>query len=215
MSGNDVKTRQAQAIWGAIKSAAQARGDLTSGMARVALALWGAQDAGTKLSADRAHREAFVASLIGAAAVDTVIDKLAEDGTINTPDAEYLRGLNAEAALRDLSQFQKTADVFRTVAKFIATNPVAVTTVAGAVAGAGFGAYADPEDRLRGAVRFGIPGAVTAGVLAHGMAQDHANSFRQVQEERERALKASRDAERAALQHKLDMRDLKSKLHNW
>jgi hypothetical protein len=183
MAGNGVKTWRARELWGAIKVAAAEDGDLIQGFSRVALTIWGRHDAGEKVSHDRSHREAFVASLVGASAVDTVIDKLAQDGTLSTPEAEYMRNLNAEAALRDLGQFQKTANVFKTVAQFIAQHPQAVGTVAGTVAGAGFGAYADDDNRLRGAIRFGVPGAIMGGMLGHGVAQMHAEEARLALEE--------------------------------
>ena len=64
MSNNGVKARQA---WGRIKAAAQCEGpSLLEGIAKLALQVWAETDAGTKLSADRATREAFVASLVGA-----------------------------------------------------------------------------------------------------------------------------------------------------
>jgi hypothetical protein len=183
MAANGVKTWRARELWGAIKVAAAEDGDLIQGFSRVALTIWGQHDAGEKVSHDRSHREAFVASLVGASAVDTVIDKLAQDGTLATPEAEYMRNLNAEAALRDLGQFQKTANVFKTVATFIAKHPQAVGTVAGAVAGAGFGAYADDENRLRGAVRFGVPGAIMGGMLGHGVDQMRADDARRLRDE--------------------------------
>lgn len=207
MGSNGVKAWQAREVWGAIKSAAQGHGDLASGMAHVALATWGARDAGEKISSDRAHREAFVASLVGAAAVDDVIQKLAEDGTLSTPEAEYMLGLNAESALRDLGQFQKTANVFRTVAQFIAKNPTTVGTVAGAVAGGAFGAYGDDENRLRGALRFALPGAVMGGMIGHGAGQMRAEELRQLRDEEEKLLKATREAE----MHAMKIKQLKAK----
>lgn len=211
MTSNGVKPWQARALWGAVKSAAEASGGTTEGLANIALSLWGSSDAGAKLSSDRSHREAFVASLVGASAVDTVIDKLAEDGSITTPEAEFLHDLNAEAALRDLSQFQKTANVFRTVAQFIANHPTAVGTVAGAVSGGVFGAYSDDEDRLRGAVRFAVPGAVMGGMIGHGAGQLKTEELRQMREEEEKLLKATREAEL----HAIKLKELKAKARGW
>jgi surface antigen len=51
------------------------------------------------------------------------------------------------------------------------------------VAGAGFGAYADDDNRLRGAIRFGVPGAIMGGMLGHGVAQMHAEEARLALEE--------------------------------
>jgi hypothetical protein len=211
VASNGVKPWQARGLWGAVKVAAEARGGLYEGLSHVALTIWGNGDAGAKLSSDRSHREAFVASLVGAAAVDTVIDKLAEEGAISTPEAEFMRDLNAESALRDLGQFQKTANVFRTVAQFIAKNPTAVGTVAGAVAGGAFGAYSDDENRMRGAVRFALPGAVMGGMIGHGAGQYRAEELRQMREEEEKLLKATREAEL----HAVKLKELKAKARGW
>ncbi len=198
MADNGVKTRDARRLWNGVKLAAEARGSLVEGLAEIALKTWGDADAGTKLSHDRAHREAFVASLVGAAAVDHTIDKLAEEGELSTPEAEYMRNLNAEAALRDFGQFQKSANVFKTVAQFIANHPTAVGTVAGAVAGGAFGAYADDENRLRGAIRFAVPGAAMGAMAGYGAKQLKAEELRLLREEEEKMLRAKREAEEHA-----------------
>lgn len=124
MTDNAVKTREARALWGAVKSAALRRGDsLLDGLASVALEAWAASDAGTKLSEDRATREAFVASLVGAAVVDATLDKLAAEGAYTTPEVEFLRDLNAEAALRDLARFQKNAGFASSLLAAIKSHP--------------------------------------------------------------------------------------------
>lgn len=211
MASNGVKPWQARELWDAVKTAAEEQGDLLEGLSDVALTIWGNGDAGAKLSNDRSHREAFVASLVGAAAVDTVISKLAEEGAISTPEAEFMRDLNAESALRDLGQFQKTANVFRTVAQFIANHPTAVGSVAGAVAGGAFGAYSDDDNRLRGAIRFGVPGAVMGGMIGHGAGQMRAEELRQVRDEEEKLMKATREAEL----HAIKLKELKAKARGW
>lgn len=167
--------------WNAIKEAAKAEGpDLGTGLAKVALALWASGDAHTKVGHARAAREAFVASVVGAAVVDAQIEKLA----LSRDDKAYLANLNALAALEDLSQFTKSAGPL----EFLAKHPAIVGSVLGGTAGAGFGAYADDENRLRGAVRFGLPGAIGGAMIGHGVHQMKA-------EGKEKALKATRDEE--------------------
>lgn len=209
MSRNGVKSWQARQAWGAIKEAAAAHGDFVTGIAQLALSAWGKADAGTKLSHDRSHREAFVASLVGAAAVDLTIDKLAEEGTLSTPEADYMRDLNAESALRDLGQFQKSAGALRAAAELIAKNPTAVGAVAGLVASAGFGAYADEENRLRGAIRYGVPGALMGGMAGYGLVQHREEVARRLKEEAELAERAAREAERHALEVKEKLRRMR------
>lgn len=206
MASNAVKPR---AVWSGLKIAAQEHGSLVEGLAKIALSAWGENDAGTKLSSDRGHREAFVASLVGAAAVDLTIDKLAADGTLNTPEAEYLRDLNAEAALKDLGQFQKSANALHAAAELIARNPTAVGAVAGMVAGAGFGAYADDENRLRGAVRFGLPGALIGGIAGHGLEQHREETLRRLKEEAEKAMAEAHKREMDALALKAQIHKLR------
>lgn len=172
MTDNAVKTREARVLWGAVKSAALRRGDsLLDGLAGLALDAWATSDAGTKLSEDRATREAFVASLVGAAVVDATLDKLASEGAYTTPEVEFLRDLNAEAALRDLARFQKNAGLTSSLLSALKNHPAAVGAGVGGLAGAGFGAYADDDDRLRGALRFGLPGVAMGAMLGHGAGQ--------------------------------------------
>lgn len=172
MTDNAVKTREARALWSAVKSAALRRGDsLLDGLAGLALDAWATSDTGTKLSEDRATREAFVASLVGAALVDATLDKLAAEGAYTTPEVEFLRDLNAEAALRDLARFQKNAGFASSLLAALKNHPSAVGAVGGGLAGAGFGAAADDDDRLRGALRFGLPGAAMGAMLGHGAGQ--------------------------------------------
>ena len=211
MASNAVKGWQARELWEAVKTAAQHDGELLDGLARVALTIWGEGPGGTKLASDRSHREAFVASLLGAATADTVIDKLAAEGVVSTPEAGYMHELNAEAAIRDLGQFQKTANVFRTVAQFIAQHPASVGSVAGAVAGGSFGAYADDDDRLRGALRYALPGAVMGGMVGHGVGQIRMDDARMIREEEEKLRQATREAEL----HAVKLRELRHKARGW
>jgi len=164
--------------WGAIKEAALSEGEtLVEGLSHVALAAWSRCDAGTKLSADRPTREAFAASLVGAAIVDTALDKLAAEGTYTPEEHQFLKELNAEAALTDLAEFTKNASTLEALLSTIKKNPALVGAGAGAVAGAGFGAYADDNNRLRGALRFALPGAATGALLGNGASQLHAESL--------------------------------------
>lgn len=164
---NGVKGHQSRALWNRVKEAAvQSSGSLLEGLSTLALGLWSQADAGTKLSHVRKGREDFVASLVGAAATDIAIDKLAAEGEYTVLEAEFLRELNAEAALRDLNQFQKSAGLLDVVKR----NPALAGALLGGSAGAAFGAMND-EKPARGAVRFGVPGAATGAMLGYGSAQ--------------------------------------------
>lgn len=196
MNANAVKTREARALWGAVKAAAVRRGPaLLDGLASLALEAWATSDAGTKLSEDRATREAFVASLVGAALVDATLDKLAAEGAYTTPEVEFLRDLNAEAALRDLARFQKNAGFASSLLAAIKSHPAAVGSVGGGLAGAGFGAYADDDDRLRGALRFGLPGAAMGAMLGHGAGQLSAEMREERAADAAKALEGTRAQE--------------------
>lgn len=194
MSNNAVKPAHARAIWNHVKTAAQQRGpSLLEGLAKFALDVWSRSDAGTKLSEDRATREAFIASLVGAAVVDVSLDKMAADGQYTVPEVEFLRDVNAEAALRDLGRFMKTSNYGTKLLEVLKNHPSAVGAVGGGLAGAGFGAYADDEDRLRGALRFGLPGAAMGAMLGHGAGQLRAENLDQQAAVAERALDAARE----------------------
>lgn len=193
MSSNGVKTRRA---WEQLKEAAVRDGaSLLDGLAKLALSAWHETDAGTKLSADRATREAFVASLVGAAVVDSTLDKLAADGEYSVLEVEFLRDLNAEAALGDFACFQKSAGFGASIKHVLHKHPALIGASIGAAAGAGFGAYGDDDDRLRGALRFGLPGAVMGGLIGHGAGQIR-EELRSARNARKmEALQAARDAE--------------------
>jgi hypothetical protein len=176
MINNAIKPYEARSLWRNIKTAAAQQGPtLLEGLAHLALDAWASSDAGTKLSADRATREALVTSLVGAAIVDETLDKLAADGSYTLSEIEFLRNLNAESALRDFNQFQKNANVkmhILGVNKTLRKNPwlataggtLAGTTLGGAL-GAGIGAVTDSEDPVRGALRYGLAGAATGAAL--------------------------------------------------
>lgn len=197
MSNNGVKARQA---WGRIKAAAQCEGpSLLEGIAKLALQVWAETDAGTKLSADRATREAFVASLVGAAVVDGALDKLAAEGAYSVPEVEFLRDLNAEAALHDLARFQKNAGAGTALLDVLKAHPELIGTGVGAVggglAGARFGAYADEENPRRGALRYALPGAAMGGLLGHGLGQLGSEHLSEIKAQAEKAVQAAREAE--------------------
>lgn len=193
MSSNGVKARQA---WGLIKQSAQQNGaDLLDGLAKLALSAWAKTDAGTKLSEDRATREAFVASLVGAAVVDSALDKLAAEGEYSVPEVEFLRDLNAEAALRDFARFQKRAGFGPSIKRILHKHPAMIGAGVGGVAGAGFGAYSDDDDRLRGALRFGLPGAVLGGLIGHGAGQLRTELHEARTAKKTQVLQAQREAE--------------------
>jgi len=177
--------------WNAVKRAAAQDEDLGTGLAKIALALWASHDAHTKVGHDQATREAFVASVVGAAVVDAQIEKLALDRS----DKAFLLNLNAVAALEDLSQFTKSSGML----DFLAKHPAAVGAVIGGAGGAGFGAYADDENRLRGAVRFGVPGAIGGALVGHGVHQMKAENAEKELIKTRDAAKATRDEEAHAL----------------
>jgi hypothetical protein len=200
VTSNAVKTRELRAQWTAIKTAAAQQGPtLLDGLAKIALHTWATNDAGTKLSEDRSTREAFVASLVGAAVVDTTIDKLAEDGAYTVHELEFLRDLNAEAALRDLSRFQKSASYGAQLLAALKAHPAAVGAVGGGLAGGAFGAYADDENRTRGALRFGLPGVAMGAMLGHGAGQLQ----NEMRDTKRTATEIARDAELHAARLKL------------
>lgn len=197
MSSNGVKARHA---WGRIKAAAQTDGpSLLEGLAKLALRVWAETDAGTKLSADRSTREAFVASLVGAAVVDTTLDKLAATGEYSVPEVEFLRELNAEAALRDLSLFQKSASAGTALLDALKNHPeligTGVGTIGGGLAGASFGAYTDEENPRRGALRYALPGAAIGGLLGHGVGQLRSEQVADAATKAEKVVQAAREAE--------------------
>lgn len=172
MQGNAVKPHEARALWEQVKTAAaQGAPSLLEGLACFALRTWEQSDAGTKLSEDRSTREAFVASLVGAAVVDATLDKLASEGAYTAPEVTFLRELNAEAALWDLARFQKNAGALQSALRWAKDNPAALGSVGGALTGGAFGAYSDDENRLRGALRFAVPGAAMGAMLGHGAGQ--------------------------------------------
>lgn len=189
---------QARDLWVTIKTASNGSAE---GLLHLSLQLWGASDAGTKLGHDQGTREAFVASVVSAALVDTQIEKLA----LSRDDKEFLLTLNAEAALADLSQFTKSAGLLDT----LRAHPALVGAAIGGVSGAGFGAYTDDENRLRGAVRFGVPGAVGGAIVGHGINQMRAEEVGKLEETARNKARDAREVE----QHVINKQLLEHKLH--
>jgi hypothetical protein len=145
---------EARKQWESVKAAALASsGSLSEGLTKGALQHW--HDTGAR-GLSREARQAFVTSLVGAATVDGALDKLAEDRTYDVLEIEYMRELNAEAALRDLGRFS-------THEKH-AMSPQAERVLAGgalgAFTGSGIGAMANPSEPGSGALRGAVPGAV-------------------------------------------------------
>jgi len=165
--------------WNKIKEAADYS---VEGLARIALNLWANNDYGTKLSHDKAHREAFVASLVGALITDNAIEKLSSEKKLSILEANYLSALNADSAMNDLSEFAKSAGVL----DWVKANPAITGTVVGGAIGAGTGAFIDDDDRLRGAIRFGIPGAVFGGLIGKGYSQLTSENLALSEQEKQR-----------------------------
>jgi hypothetical protein len=132
--------------------------------ALASLAKWAEQEAGSPGGPPRGLREALAASVSGAALVDAAIEKLAEQGRYTPEEKEFLLDLNAEAALRDLRQLLKTSSAFGDALR----SPTLRGAVAGGVVGGGLGAWKDDDNRLRGALSYGVPGAAIGAVAGHG-----------------------------------------------
>lgn len=150
--------------WESFKSAALSSGlPITEALPRFALEKWAEAAADRPGSPGRAMREAVTASIVGAALTDIAIDKLAAEGAYTEPEREYLRQLNAEAALGDLGFLFKSAlslDPFR-------NHPKLTGGVVGGMLGAGFGAWKDEDNRVRGALAYGVPGAAIGALGGH------------------------------------------------
>ena len=166
MSPHLYAVRQA---WESFKKEAALSGleDPVEALAHRAIEKWASEEAGGRLSPGASMREAFAASIAGAAAVDSAVMKLAEEGAIGLDDRDFLLALNAEAALRDIGQLTKTSGALMdTLHRAITSNP-GKGAIVGAAAGAGLGAWKDDDNRLRGAAFGAIPGAVLGGIAGH------------------------------------------------
>lgn len=177
-------------FWGECKAAAEASPDgLLAGLAKIAIALWDGEMTGEKTaeSLPQAHREAFAASFAGAALVDLALEKMAADGFINDLEYQQLSTLNAQAAFSDVQRLTKVAapqlswkallDATKnSVAGAVGRNRLKVTnspiyygSTRGALLGAAIGAYADDDDRLRGAAMGGLGGLGLGAIGAQAL----------------------------------------------
>lgn len=188
--------------WESFKTASLAYdgADPTSSLIHGAIVKWASEEFGGRLSPSREMREAFAASVAGAALVDEAVMKLAEDGSISLGDRDFLLALNAEAALRDLSALTKTSGaIMDGIHRALTSNP-GKGAIVGAAAGAGLGAWKDDDNRLRGAAFGAVPGAVLGGMAGHawdGHLTQQANSQKRKQDEAS-AAQAVADAAQAA-----------------
>jgi len=195
---NSYAVRQA---WNAMKVAALAGGnDLVPALAQAAIEKWASVEAGARLGHPREMREAFASSVAGAAMVDVAIEKLAASGRYTEVEREFMLDLNAEAAVRDLQHLCKTAGFLSNAVQTMATHPKTTGAVVGGTIGAGLGAWKDDENRFRGAVSYGIPGAVTGALAGHAFenhrqnqqtARTHAEDIAKEQQAAAQAAQAS------------------------
>lgn len=162
------------------KHALHAGGELVPSMAQAAIEKWASVEAGARSGMPRAMREAFASSVAGAAMVDVAIEKLAEAGRYTEVEREFLLDLNAEAAVRDLQHLCKTSGFLTNALQSMQRNPEATGSVLGGAVGAGLGAWKDDENRLRGAVSYGVPGAVMGGLAGHAY-RNHSQGVAQAQ----------------------------------
>jgi len=197
-------------FWSDCKAVAQeAPEGLLGGLAKIAVALWDAETTGEKTaeSLPQAHREAFAASFAGAALVDLALDKMASEHFINDFEHRQLSELNAQAAFSDLQRLTKVAapqlswksllEAARNSAaqaignqrRNITLSPTYYGGTRGALLGAAIGAYADDDDRLRGAAMGGL-GGLGLGVIGAQALKDSfaANHLRALSETVEKKL---------------------------
>lgn len=177
-------------FWADCKAAAASSPEgLLSGLAKIAIALWDGETTGEKNaeSLPQAHREAFAASFAGAALVDLAIEKMAADGFINDLEYQQLSTLNAQAAFSDVQHLTKVAapqlswrallDAANNSAAnailnhrlHIQGSPTYYGATRGALLGAAIGAYADDDDRLRGAAMGGLGGLGLGAIGAQAL----------------------------------------------
>lgn len=162
--------------WEAMKTAALRGGaPLVPAMSLAAIEKWAEIEGPTAHGLSRPEREAWAASVAGAAMVDAAIEKLAEAGRYTEAEREFLLDLNAEAAVRDLRSLCKSAGILGNALNAMAAHPRTTGTIAGAAISGGLGAWKDDENRLRGAVSYGVPGAVLGYLGGTGLANYQQN----------------------------------------
>jgi len=194
---NSYAVRQA---WNAMKVAALAGGnDLVPALAQAAIEKWASVEAGARLGHPREMREAFASSVAGAAMVDVAIEKLAEAGRYTEAEREFMLDLNAEAAVRDLQHLCKTAGFLTNALQTMQQHPKATGAVVGGAVGAGLGAWKDDENRLRGAVSYGVPGAAIGAMAGHAY-QNHQQNQQMGQAHNDQQAQAAQQAQAQAAQ---------------
>lgn len=182
--------------WERFKGAARATHEpLAEALALAAIEKWAEHEAGAQGSPVRGMREALAASIAGAAMVDRAVEKLAAQGHYTHEERDFLLDLNAESAVRDLRLLLKTSAAFDGITSFVQRHPTSIGAGVGALVGGGIGALKDEENPARGAVLYGVPGAVIGGLAGHGAGQWHDVRQRAAQEQ---ARKVVDDAAAAA-----------------
>lgn len=152
--------------WEAFKTAALASAEApVEGVALAAIEKWASHEAGSPGGPRRDLREALATSVSGAFLVDAAVEKLASQGRYTREEAEFLLDLNAEAAIGDLSSLLKVSSAL----DWIKSHPTAVGAGLGLGVGAGIGALKDKDNRARGALIYGVPGAVIGGLAGQGV----------------------------------------------
>lgn len=152
--------------WEAFKTAALASAEApVEAVALAAIEKWASHEAGSPGGPRRDLREALATSVSGAFLVDAAVEKLASQGRYTRDEAEFLLDLNAEAAIGDLSSLLKVSSAL----DWIKSHPTAVGAGLGLGVGAGIGALKDEDNRARGALIYGVPGAVIGGLAGQGV----------------------------------------------
>lgn len=185
--------------WNELKKHAMAGGeDLVPSMVTVAIEKWASVEAGGRLGHPREMREAFASSVAGAAMVDVAIEKLAAAGRYNESEREFLLDLNAEAAVRDLQHLCKTAGFLSNALQTMQQHPKTTGAVVGGAVGAGMGAWKDDENRLRGAVSYGVPGAAIGAMAGHAF-QNHQQNQQAGQAHTDQQAQVAQQAQAASM----------------
>lgn len=161
-------------VWGHFKEAAlRSQEGPVEALVLASIEKWAEHEAGRDGGPDRGLREALAASVAGASLVDTAIEKLAMAGRYNDEEREFLLGLNAEAAVRDLTALLKVSSLGDSLRNMINSPnaPTVIGGVGGALVGGGIGALKDDDNRARGALAYGVPGAAIGALAGHGYGQ--------------------------------------------
>lgn len=153
------------AFWNLCKKAAAGHPNGVSvGLSKIAYDIWAdAYERGLGNMAPRDTREAFAGSFGSAVAVENGIAKLAQNGQITGYEQIKMTDWVAESAVNDLVELTKTAD-----AMALLRRPEVIGGALGTAAGAGLGAWSDPENRVRGAIAGAVPGALAGTALGYG-----------------------------------------------